>query len=111
MENDLLQVPEEYKGELVNVFLDHLIGVPVQGPGGQVVQMPTYICIEKATFKSQTPSSITFNTTAEGIYGPPCEMTIPKRKVTGVGLISGGRVALAPPGSRVPSPPNGRVSL
>lgn len=62
--------------------------------------MPAYPCIENAAFKSQNETTLVIRTEGPSIYGLPGDKFIPKKKIAGVALVTGG-ISLVPPGSRL----------
>lgn len=100
---DLIQVPDDVKpGEVLTVFLDHFIMIPVRDEKGQQAQMPAYPCIENAAFKSQDATTLVVRTEKPSIFGQPGEKFIPKKKIAGIERRTGG-ISLVPPGTRLSS--------
>ena len=101
MTSDLIHVPDDVKsGDLINIFLDHFMLVPVKNPQGQQMQMPAFPMIENASYRGQNETTIMFRTEQDSLLGHAGEKMIPKKKVAGIARVTGG-IELPPPGTRL----------
>lgn len=100
MTSELITIPDDVKqGDVLTIFLDHFMLIPVRDNKGQAAQMPAYPMIENASYRGQNETTIMFRTEADSVLGHAGEKLLPKKKVAGIARTGG--IDLAPPGSRI----------